>query len=128
MAAATRSISAATTATLEVTGREHIRVYHAKLREPGEPETESPAERHFCGICASCLWLWDPRWPDLVHPFASAIDSPLPRPPERTHLMLDSKASWVEPALGPRDRTFAGYPDESIAEWHARLGLTDEGA
>jgi len=50
-------------ASLEVVGREHVRVYHAKLREPGQADAEeSPAERHFCGICASCLWLWDPRW------------------------------------------------------------------
>ena len=114
-------------ASLEVVGREHVRVYHARLREPGEADEESPAERNFCGICASCLWLWDPRWPDLVHPFASAIDSPLPVAPERTHLMLGSKACWVEPAIGPRDRTFASYPDESIAEWHERLGLVDDG-
>ncbi len=117
-------------ASLEVVGREHVRVYHAKMREPGEaassPDEESPAERNFCGICASCLWLWDPRWPDLVHPFASAIDSPLPVAPERTHLMLGSKASWVEPAVGPRDETFEGYPDESISEWHERLGLADD--
>ena len=115
---------------LEVVGREHVRVYHAKMREPGEPASgraeESPAERNFCGICASCLWLWDPRWPDLVHPFASAIDSALPVAPERTHLMLGSKASWVEPAVGPRDQTFEGYPDESISGWHERLGLVDD--
>jgi hypothetical protein len=117
-------------ASLEVAGREHVRVYHARMREPGaaagSPEEESPAERNFCGICASCLWLWDPRWPDLVHPFASAIDSPLPVAPERTHLMLGSKASWVEPAIGPRDQTFAEYPDESISAWHERLGLVDD--
>ena len=38
-------------------------------------------QRHFCRHCASALWLFDPRWPDLVHPFASAIDSELPVPP-----------------------------------------------
>ena len=82
----------------------------------------SPAERHFCALCGSHLWLWDPRWPELVHPLAAAIDTPLPTPPERTHLMLGSKASWVEPAIGPRDQQFAEYPKESIAEWHQRLG------
>ena len=111
-------------ATLEVTGREHVRVYHAKIREPNAPAAhESPAERHFCSRCGSHLWLWDPRWPELVHPLAAAIDTPLPTPPERTHLMLGSKASWVEPAIGPRDQQFPGYPGESIAEWHERLGL-----
>jgi hypothetical protein len=114
-------------ASLEVSGREHVRVYRAKLGVPGQADAgESPAERNFCGLCASCLWLWDPRWPELVHPFASAIDSQLPVPPERTHLMLSSKTSWVEPQVGPRDRTFAGYPDEAISVWHERLELVDD--
>lgn len=113
--------------TLEVEGREHLRVYHAKMREPGEGETESPGERNFCGLCGSALWLWDPRWPELLHPFASAIDTPLPVPPERTHLMLGSKANWVEPRIGSKDKAFDGYPDESIAAWHERLGLSDAG-
>jgi hypothetical protein len=105
--------------TLEVEGRDAVRVYRARL----EGGIESPGERNFCGTCGSCLWLWDPRWPELIHPFASAIDTPLPKPPERVHLMLGSKASWVEPAIGPRDQTFDEYPDESLAEWHERLGL-----
>jgi hypothetical protein len=113
--------------TLEVTGREHLRVYHAKMRDGEEAEPyESPAARHFCMLCGSHLWLWDPRWPELVHPLASAIDTPLPRPPERTHLMLGSKASWVEPAIGPTDQQFVEYPEESIAAWHERLGRTME--
>jgi hypothetical protein len=37
--------------------------------------------------------------------------------------MLGSKANWVEPCLGSNDRTFDGYPDESLADWHRRLGL-----
>jgi hypothetical protein len=114
-------------ATLEIEGRAHVRVYHAKIRAPDDAEAyESPAERHFCGQCGSHLWLWDPRWPDLVHPLASAIDTPLPTAPERTHLMLGFKASWVEPAIGPKDQQFAEYPEESIAEWHERLGLVFE--
>jgi hypothetical protein len=40
--------------------------------------------------------------------------------------MLGSKASWVVPAIGPRDQQFAEYPEESIAAWHERLGLTAE--
>jgi hypothetical protein len=111
-------------ATLEVAGREHERVYRAIMREPGAEPYASPAERHFCARCGSHLWLWDPRWPELVHPLAAAIDTPLPTPPERTHLMLEFKASWVEPAIGPRDHQFALYPDESIAAWHQRLGVT----
>jgi hypothetical protein len=104
--------------TLEVEGRERLSVYHAVL--DGE---ESPAERHFCARCGAALWVWDPRWPELVHPFASAIDTALPAPPERVHLMLGSKAPWVPVGAGPDDKRFDGYPEESIAAWHQRLGL-----
>ena len=62
-------------------------------------------------------------WPALVHPHASAIDTPLPIPAERTHLMLGSKANWVPLHTGPRDQRFDRYPEESIAAWHKRLGL-----
>ncbi len=113
--------------TLNVRGAEHVRVYQARIAgEDGTTQT-SPARRHFCAHCASALWVWDPRWPELVHPFASAIDSDLPRPPQRTHLMLDAKAGWVQPCLGDSDRTFVHYPEESIAAWHERLGLVDDG-
>lgn len=109
---------------LEVRGREHVAVYQARVAhdETGET-TRSPAQRNFCVLCATALWVWDPRWPELVHPFASAIDTELPLPPERTHLMLGSKAAWVEPWVRSNDRQFEGYPDESIADWHRRLGL-----
>jgi hypothetical protein len=110
-------------ASLNVTGREHISVYHARLEDGGE----SPAGRHFCKHCGTALWLWDPRWPDLIHPHAGAIDTPLPTPPERTHLMLDSKPDWVPVPAGPKDRHHGGYPDESLAAWHARLGLDGDG-
>jgi hypothetical protein len=70
------------------------------------------------------LWAWSPDWPDLVHPFASAIDTELPAPPERTHILLGSKSNWVPLQLGPDDKQFDGYPDESIADWHIRLGLS----
>ena len=104
--------------TLEVEGEDSIAVYRAQLE--GEP---SPVERRFCRNCGSALWVWDPRWPDLLHPFASAIDSELPAPPETTHLLLGSRASWVPLDVGEGDKQFDEYPDESIAEWHQRLGL-----
>jgi hypothetical protein len=110
--------------TLQVEGREHVAVYQARLANPETGDISvSDGRRHFCAVCASALWLWDPNWPDLVHPFASAIDTELPVPPEHTHLMLGSKASWVEPQVQAHDRCFAEYPDESLAQWHQRLGL-----
>jgi hypothetical protein len=107
--------------TLNVKGQENIRVYRAKLTDP---EPESLAERSFCSTCGSALWLWDPRWPELVHPHASAIDTELPVAPQRTHLMLGSKAGWVRPDIREGDKQFDQYPDESIAQWHERLGLS----
>jgi len=107
-------------ASLKIEGEQKTAVYHARI--DGQ---KSLAERHFCPVCASALWIYDPRWPELVHPFASAIDTELPLPPERTHLMLDSKANWVQPEIKSGDKCFGEYPDESIAQWHQRLNLTE---
>lgn len=113
--------------TLEVDGRDHVHIYQAKIRDR-ETNTvrESPAQRNSCRICASALWVWDPRWPELIHPFASAIDTELPIPPERTHLMLHARPSWVALRADAKDKTFADYPAESIADWHERLGLVQK--
>lgn len=108
----------ADSASLKVESEVDTGVYHAVI-----DGKKSPAERHFCPRCASALWVCDPRWPELLHPFASAIDSELPRPPQRTHLMLGSKADWVEIEVRDGDKCFDEYPDESIAEWHRRLHL-----
>lgn len=110
--------------TLEVEGKEHLNIYQAMVTddETGE-QVESPLRRHFCKHCGTALWAWDPRWPELVHPFASAIDSDLPPAPEHTHIMLDSRAAWVPVHTGPADRSFAEYPRESLAQWHERLNL-----
>ena len=108
--------------TLSIEGEEHIRVY--KPGHVDERDSPSPQERRFCGTCGSPLWVADPRWPDLVHPHASAVDTELPVPPDRNHLMLDFKASCVPVHTDPEDRTFPRYPDVSIAQWHEARGLT----
>jgi hypothetical protein len=58
-----------------------------------------------------------------VHPFASAIDSKLPKPPSKVHLMLKFKPSWVKPDFAPRDARFQTYPKLSIEDWHRKRGL-----
>jgi hypothetical protein len=114
--------------TLQVDGESQITVYHAKLDDPKTGgKRDSRGERRFCRRCGSALWVYDPHWPELVHPFASAIDSELPVAPEHTHLFLASKASWVPVDAGPRDKQFPKYPDESIAAWHQRLGIEQDG-
>lgn len=102
---------------LSVSGEDHISVYRAVLSDG----STSSAERRFCKRCGSALWVWDPNWPDLIHPFASAMDSDLPQAPERTHLMLGSKAGWVETHVQPQDMKFEDYPDETISQWHDRV-------
>jgi hypothetical protein len=109
-------------ATLEVKGRRALGVYRAEIERDGHCET-STGQRHFCKRCGSALWLYDPTWPDLVHPFASAVDTPLPVPPERVHLLLRYKADWVEPDIGPNDLTFPDFPEQSIEDWHKSRGL-----
>ena len=107
---------------LKVRGEDKITRYHAKMHEAGKRSRRSKAERTFCSVCGSGLWLYDERWPELIHPYASVIDTPLPKPPEHTLLMLDFKPDWVEAEAKKGDQTFGEYPEESIAEWHERTG------
>jgi hypothetical protein len=118
----------ADSSSLEVEGEENLAVYQARIADSDDPEREeiSPARRHFCRRCGSALWLYDPRWPELVHPFASAIDTPLPKPPEKVRIMLEFAAPWCEIPEGDGEEHFSRYPDESIEEWHRRHGLYEE--
>ena len=100
-----------------------LTIYQAEICDDAGVCEISTGQRNFCMLCASALWLWDPTWPDLLHPFASAIDSDLPVPPASVHLMLDFKPAWVVPQIGPSDQTFARYPDQSIEDWHKSRGL-----
>lgn len=107
---------------LVVENRETLAIYRATITEDGTTR-HSTAERHFCSRCGSHLWLYDPTWPDLIHPLASAIDTPLPSAPVLTHLMLDAKPDWVPVNAGPQDAEFPRYPDTSIEDWHKSHGL-----
>jgi hypothetical protein len=109
--------------TLKVRGSKAIRIFHAKIEDADGHCEKSRGQRHFCGKCATALWLYDPEWPALVHPFASAIDTRLPKPPSKVYLMLKFKAPWVVPAIGRGDRKFRQYPKDSIEDWHRKRGL-----
>lgn len=100
-----------------VEGADNVTVYQA---------LEGGCERHFCKVCGSSLWVWDARWPELIHAFASAIDTPLPAPPEVAHIMLESAATWVDVPQGPDHIQFKEYPDASIEDWHKQRKLTVE--
>ncbi len=93
-------------ATLKIKGAKHLKIYRAKVKNPEDRRaSRSTGQRHFCKECGSALWLFDPTWKDLVHPFASAIDTKPPVPPEHTHPMLDS-AGLGQLQVAPRDKTF----------------------
>ena len=99
---------------LKVEGRAAISTYRS-----------SPAcERTFCRTCGTALWVYSPDWPDLIHPHAGTIDTDLPEPPERTHMMQSSRANWAAPDIADGDRVFDVYPEESLSAWHQRTGLT----
>lgn len=109
---------------MKVKGKKNIKVYRAIVKNPEDKKGErSSGERNFCKQCGSSLWLYDPQWPELIHPMASAIDTELPVPPEHTHLLTEFKPKWVELQKFPKDKVFKRYPKESIAEWHERLHL-----
>ena len=44
-------------------------------------------------------------------------------PPSRVYMMLSSRASWVEPAIGPDDLCLETYPENALEDWHPARGL-----
>ncbi|CAD6446679.1 69704f58-3d86-432e-a04b-dbbf46f1ec84-CDS [Sclerotinia trifoliorum] len=109
--------------TLQITkGKEYIKKYNA-IADRGKPtEKKCISERNFCSECASMLWLWDKTWPELIHPFASAIDTELPVVEEMVCVKGDSKPEYVRWPEGKK-KVYEGYGDFSIEEWHKKNGL-----
>ncbi len=111
-------------ATLNVRGARNVASYRARVKEEGaKRKSLSQARRNFCAKCASALWVYDPRWPEWVYPFASAIDTKLPKPAEEVEIMLDYAAPWAEIPKGRGHTHFSEYPKEGIADWHKKRGL-----
>ncbi len=109
--------------TMKVTGAKNVTRFHALIREKGKRARRSTAWRHFCKKCGSPLWLWDKRWPELIHPHASAIDTPLPKPPQVVEAALAYAPKWVDV---PKDRKHVHckeWPEESLRQWHQRHRL-----
>ena len=103
---------------MEIAGGAHVSEYRAMI--DGQP---SKHRRYFCAKCGSHMWAWNEDWPDLVHPLASVIDTPLPRPDNFVDIMVDSAAPWVALHEGGNVEQFPEYPAESIEAWHRRHGL-----
>ncbi len=110
---------------MKVTGKRFLRIYRARLPNKGHTGTQlSSARRYFCAHCGSALWVWDSMWPELVHPHAGAIDTPLPVSSGSVHCMVCSKAAWVKIEGSSEDPRFEHYPSMSLAQWHQSKGLT----
>ncbi|KAG6369737.1 Mss4-like protein [Boletus reticuloceps] len=112
---------AAAADTLDITqGKDHIRVYHAVLDRDTPKEKIAPSERNFCVLCSSMLWLYEDTWPELLHPFASAIDSPPLEPPQDMVVVVtNSKPDYVRLPEGPK-HVYRRYGQDSIEEWHKK--------
>ncbi|KAA1474695.1 hypothetical protein DENSPDRAFT_841319 [Dentipellis sp. KUC8613] len=109
--------------TLKITqGKEHIKVYKAVMDRDTPKEHFASSERNFCALCSSMLWLYDEHWPELLHPFASAIDSPELKPPETMVIVRnDSKPAYVRLPEGDKE-VHEVYGPFSIEEWHKKHG------
>jgi len=107
--------------TLKIEGKENLSVYKAVLNRGTKDEEIANSERNFCSKCSTMLWLYDPTWPDLLHPFASAIDSELKSPATMVCLKLNSKPAYVRLPEGKKD-VYEDYPVLSLADWHKENG------
>jgi hypothetical protein len=110
-------------------GQEFVKIYQAKLSEieSGKDEKSttklSNHKRHFCSECGSYLWAYDDRYEQWVYPFASCIDTPLPKPDDYYHIMTDFKLNHVQIPIGKNIQSYSRYPEGSIEEWHKKHGF-----
>ncbi|KAH8808404.1 DUF636 domain protein [Xylogone sp. PMI_703] len=109
--------------TLNITkGKDLIKKYNA-IKNRGTPKEEKcTSERNFCSNCSTMLWLWDKTWPELIHPFASAIDTELPSPDEMVCVEGDSKPDWVRWPEGKK-QVHQNFGTDSIEGWHKKHNL-----
>src|SRR6202008_4802556 len=68
--------------TLKVRGRRALGKWNAPL-----DGAKGAAHRHCFKRCGTPLWVSDEQWPEWIYPFASAIDTKLPKPPSSVHLL-----------------------------------------
>ncbi|PYH81970.1 hypothetical protein BO82DRAFT_354136 [Aspergillus uvarum CBS 121591] len=103
-------------------GKDLIKKYSAIKARGTDQEEVCSSERNFCSNCSTMLWLWDKQWPELIHPFASAIDTELPVPDEMVCIMAGSKPTWARWPEGKK-QVHEEYPSDSLEEWHKKHNL-----
>lgn len=93
---------------------------YSAIKARGTPnEQRCSSERSFCSNCSTMLWLWDHHYPELIHPFASAIDTDLPVPKEMVCVMDSSKPNWVRWPEGAKS-THEMFGGDSLEGWHKK--------
>jgi len=94
------------------------------IKDRGTPRAQKcTSQRSFCSNCSSMLWLWDHHWPELIHPFASAIDTELPVPEEMVCVRGDSKPKWMRWPEGKKSVHEGFNGETSIEGWHKEKGV-----
>ncbi|CUA70158.1 hypothetical protein RSOLAG22IIIB_00506 [Rhizoctonia solani] len=105
------------TKSLSIEGESNLKSYTPKHSETGEPLT---SKRFFCQNCGSMLWLHDPSWDEWVYPFASAIDTPLPKAEKTLAIMRGSCPEYIPVPEG--SAVLEKYNNEGIEQWHKSHG------
>lgn len=96
---------------------------YSGIKDRGTPDEKvCSSERNFCSNCSTMLWVWDHHWPELIHPFASAIDTELPVPDEMVCIMDGSKPAWAQWPEGKKS-VHEEYGKDSLEGWHKKHGL-----
>jgi len=113
----------ANTDTMKIEGEETLSVYRSALNDRGVYEEDGLgySRRHFCKHCGTMMWNHNSRHGQWIYLFATAVDTPLPTPPEVRHIMVKHKAPWT--VIPDGDEQFDQYPDEGIEDWHRNRGL-----
>ncbi|KAH7909576.1 Mss4-like protein [Hygrophoropsis aurantiaca] len=131
-------LSARTNTFQVLQGEEDVGIYEAVIDRDTAYQCTAISQRNFCLKCSAMMWLYDKMWPDLIYPFASAIDTPeLEAPQELVVVQASSKPAYVRLPEGAKV-VYEGYDTEADDEfddadgpyahhtWHKKHGKAVE--
>jgi hypothetical protein len=108
--------------TLVLHGEENVSVFEIKSGSgPNAPPSDT--RLYFCAKCGSHLYMTRAATPSEVYLSASAVDTPLPVPPELYHVNIGEAAAWIHVPNGTDHIHFNELDDETARDWHRRHGL-----
>jgi hypothetical protein len=101
--------------TLKVKGNSALGVWNAPI-----DGHKGSADRHYCKHCGTPMWVSDEQWPELVHPFASAIDTELPNRLPACICCCATKRAGSNRRSAPMTTALTAIPELSIEDWHKK--------